>query len=111
MSKLSGSPFGKPSRPTDAERFVEEGASALRQPPEPEPKLPPPAVAPARPATPAADTQRRSVNSYKHKEINHLRLKRLSQDLDRNMGDMLDEALEAKFAEWLAQVPPREPLF
>jgi len=51
------------------------------------------------------------VSSYKHKEINHLRLKRLSQNLDRNMGDMLDEALEAKFAEWLSRVPPPEPLF
>lgn len=113
MSKVTGSAFGKPNRPADPARFVEEGTSALRASSEvagtdvPAPPPNPAAVTPA--AQP--DHHRRAVNSYKHKEINHMRLKRLSQDLDRNMGDMLDEALEAKFAEWLAQVPPREPLF
>ena len=109
MSKLTGSAFGKPNRLADPTRFVEEGAAALRSAPDSEPVRAAPPTAPA--ATPAADSLRRAVNSYKHKEINHLRLKKLSQSLERNMGDMLDEALEAKFADWLAQVPPREPLF
>jgi hypothetical protein len=50
------------------------------------------------------------VASYKHKEINHERLRRLAYRLDRNMGDMLDEALERMFPEWISQVPP-EPEF
>jgi hypothetical protein len=113
MSKMTGSAFGKPNRPADPARFVEEGTAALRVPAEAaDRESAPPAVSPAAaPPTVQPDHQRRAVNSYKHKEINHMRLKRLSQDLDRNMGDMLDEALEAKFSEWLAQVPPREPLF
>ncbi|NUN02030.1 MAG: hypothetical protein HUU41_13015 [Bryobacteraceae bacterium] len=110
MSKLTGSPFGRPNRPADPSRFVEEGTAALRPAPEP---LPAPSPQPQSPPAPGAATDpgRRAVSSYKHKEINHLRLKRLSQNLDRNMGDMLDEALEAKFAEWLSRVPPPEPLF
>lgn len=106
MSKVSGSPFGRPNRGPDADRFVEQGTAALR--PASEPLPPAQSIAP-RASVP--NTEVRSVNSYKHKEINHLRLKRLSQKLDRNMGDMLDEALEARFADWLAAVPQEESLF
>jgi hypothetical protein len=108
MSKVTGSPFGRPNRGPDADRFVEQGTAALRPVAEP-PLAPTPGSVSLRPSAPSTET--RSVNSYKHKEINHLRLKRLSQKLDRNMGDMLDEALEARFAEWLAAVPPEESLF
>jgi hypothetical protein len=70
--------------------------------------------APERPAAPAREgrglKERRGVASYKHKEINHERLRRLAYRLDRNMGDMLDEALERMFPEWIAAVPP-EPEF
>jgi hypothetical protein len=70
--------------------------------------------APERPVAPAREgrgqKERRGVASYKHKEINHERLRRLAYRLDRNMGDMLDEALERMFPEWIAQVPP-EPEF
>lgn len=113
MSKVTGSAFGKPNRAADPARFVEEGTAALRVPAETagHEAPTPPVAASVLPPTTQPDHQRRAVNSYKHKEINHMRLKRLSQDLDRNMGDMLDEALEAKFSEWLAAVPPREELF
>lgn len=53
---------------------------------------------------------RRGTASYKHKEINHEKLRRLAHRLDRQMGDMLDEALERLFPEWVAQVP-RDPDF
>ena len=108
MSKVTGSPFGRPNRGPDADRFVEQGTAALRPAAEP---FSAPTVGPTASRPSAPNTEVRSVNSYKHKEINHLRLKRLSQRLDRNMGDMLDEALEARFAEWLAAVPPEESLF
>ena len=39
---------------------------------------------------------------YKHKAANHRRLKKLSQALEIPMGELLDQALEAKFAEWEA---------
>lgn len=112
MSKLTGSPFGRPLRGQDADRFVEQGTAALRPVSDSLPASPAVPTSPATPArSPAPSAEVRSVNSYKHKEINHLRLKRLSQKLDRNMGDMLDEALEARFADWLAAVPPEESLF
>ena len=75
---------------------------------------PVPETAAERLPAPARDVrvqkERRGVASYKHKEVNHERLRRLAYRLDRNMGDMLDEALERMFAEWIAQVPP-EPEF
>lgn len=49
--------------------------------------------------------ERRIAATYKHKEENHLRLKRLSQLLDRTMGDILDEALEKHFPELIQGIP------
>ena len=44
--------------------------------------------------------------TYKHRETHYDKLKWLSQRLKMTMGDLIDEALEAKFAEWRARVPP-----
>jgi hypothetical protein len=49
---------------------------------------------------------RKIAMTYKHKEQNYDRLKFLSQRLKITMGQLIDEALEAKFAEWRSRVPP-----
>ena len=49
--------------------------------------------------------------TYKHRESNFRVLKKISQRLDTPIGDLLDEALEARFPEWrakIAQLPPEE---
>lgn len=40
------------------------------------------------------------THSYKHKSANYLKLRRLAQRLDVNIGDLLDEAIEAKMPEF-----------
>ncbi len=42
--------------------------------------------------------------TYKHRETHYKRLKRISQALEIPMGELLDEALEAKFADWEAEL-------
>lgn len=54
--------------------------------------------------------ERRSTASYKHKEANHEKLRLLAHRLDRPMGELLDEALERMFPDWVAQLPA-EPRF
>jgi hypothetical protein len=44
--------------------------------------------------------QGNGTHSYKHKSANYLRLRRLAQRLDVNIGDLLDEAIEAKMPEF-----------
>jgi hypothetical protein len=49
--------------------------------------------------------------TYKHKESNFRTLKRIAQRLERPIGDLLDEALEARFPEWreqISQLPPED---
>ncbi len=66
---------------------------------------------PRRRSQPKASLQdRRNTASYKHKEANHEKLRLLAHRLDRPMGEMLDEALERMFPEWVAQLPA-EPRF
>ena len=57
-----------------------------------------------------SEKPRKIAMTYKHRETHYDRLKWLSQRLKTTMGDLIDEALEAKFAEWRARVPP-EPEF
>jgi hypothetical protein len=38
--------------------------------------------------------------TYKHLESNYKKLKKVAALLDRNMGDLIDEALNAKMPEW-----------
>lgn len=57
-----------------------------------------------------ASQDRRNTASYKHKEVNHEKLRLLAHRLERPMGEMLDEALERMFPEWVAQLPA-EPRF
>src|SRR5689334_16798859 len=42
--------------------------------------------------------------TYKHREVNYKRLKRISQVLEVSMGDLIDEALDAKFPDWEAEI-------
>lgn len=42
--------------------------------------------------------------TYKHRETHYKRLKKISQALEVPMGDLIDEALEAKFAAWEAEL-------
>jgi hypothetical protein len=87
------------------------------------PTPPPPLVAMAAPIAaatggkarspsqrPKALPDRRNTASYKHKESNHEKLRLLAHRLDRPMGEMLDEALERMFPEWVAELPA-EPRF
>jgi hypothetical protein len=53
-----------------------------------------------------AEKPRKIAMTYKHKEVNYEKLKWLSQKLKITMGDLIDEALEVKFAEWRRRVPP-----
>ena len=49
--------------------------------------------------------------TYKHRESNFRVLKRIAQRLEIPIGDLLDEALEARFPEWKARIaalPPEE---
>jgi hypothetical protein len=49
--------------------------------------------------------------TYKHREKNFRTLKKISQRLERPIGDLLDEALEARFPQWkaeIAKLPPEE---
>ena len=110
MSKPSGSAFIRPRR-DDGDSFVEQGTAGLREPISTVPAAEAHDQHPARTSREGrGEKERRGVASYKHKEINHERLRRLAYRLDRNMGDMLDEALERMLPEWIAQVPP-EPEF
>jgi hypothetical protein len=49
---------------------------------------------------------RKIAQTYKHKEANYRVLKFLSVKLGRYMGDLIDEAVEAKFSEWKTKIPP-----
>ena len=42
--------------------------------------------------------------TYKHRETHYKRLKKISQALDVPMGELIDEALEAKFDAWEAEL-------
>jgi len=42
--------------------------------------------------------------TYKHREVNYKRLKKISQALEVSMGELLDEALDAKFLEWETEI-------
>jgi hypothetical protein len=46
--------------------------------------------------------------TYKHRESSYKRLKKISQVLDVPMGDLIDEALDAKFADWEAEIRNQE---
>jgi hypothetical protein len=54
----------------------------------------------------SATKPRKIAMTYKHSEQNYKRLKHYSQRLEISMGELIDEALESKFAEWKAQLPP-----
>ena len=80
-----------------------------------EPKAPPPAKdveTPPRRGPARARTREMKVPiTYKHRESNFRVLKKIAQRLEIPIGDLLDEALEARFPEWrarIAQMPPEE---
>jgi hypothetical protein len=58
-----------------------------------------PPTAPAAAPSPRLK-QGNGSHSYKHKSANYLKLRRIAQRLDVNIGDLLDEALEAKMPEF-----------
>jgi hypothetical protein len=59
------------------------------------------------PELPAVNPAARKIaQTYKHKEANYRVLKFLSVKLGRYMGDLIDEAIEAKFPEWKTKIPP-----
>jgi hypothetical protein len=74
------------------------------------------AVQPQPPPFPVAERikeekSRKENITYKHNPRNFLLLKKLSHRLEIPIGDLLDEALEARFPEWrvkAAALPPDE---
>ena len=86
------------SRPrVNADQFVEGGQ--LREMPPPQLLPEPQAVTLANPASSPRIKQGTGSHSYKHKTVNFMRLRRLAQKMDCNVGDLLDECIEAKLPE------------
>jgi hypothetical protein len=97
MPESKDQPFKRlPNRPSvEAEAFVQRGPVAVPEVPIQAKEGP----APERPAKPA----KKSGFTYKHLERNNELLKDLSNLLDRNMGDLIDEAIEGMIDEWKRQ--------
>ena len=84
----------------DVQAPAEPETSAAAQAPEPlfAPESP-------RPSAPRRKPKELKIPmTYKHRETHYKRLKRISQALEIPMGELLDEALEAKFADWEAEI-------
>lgn len=81
-------------QPINEDAFVNSGALPSL---EPVPAEAPPAAAFVAAPRPK---QRSSIHSYKHSDANYILLRRLAQLLDVTIGDLLDEALEAKLPEF-----------
>jgi hypothetical protein len=82
-------------QPINEDAFVNSGALPGAEPPQAE-VIPPASAFVAAPRT----KPRSSIHSYKHKDDNYILLRRLAQLLDVTIGDLLDEALEAKLPEF-----------
>ena len=99
--------FPKPATPSrgDGSAFIKDFGDAPPTPDRapqyetPESPLAGPALARRRPAKPS-----KIAMTYKHQETHYRRLKRISQALEIPMGELIDEALEAKFPLWEAEV-------
>ncbi len=93
-------PFPKPNRVADD--FVNRGV--VTQAPS---ELSPSAVAQTPISQmPVSDATKTTI-SYRHKLDNKRKLTWLAERLGRTVGDLLDEALEAKFPEWRGQAAAR----
>ena len=99
---LDSGPFCKPRPKLDADHFVNGGGiHEMPVPEEPQPVV----VVRKEPTVPASSPSSRiqqgvGSHSYKHTTANFMRLRRLAQKLDVPIGKLLDEAIEAKFAEF-----------
>lgn len=98
--------FPKPATPSrgDGSAFIKDFAGAApaldRALPDETPESPAAEspMARRRPAKPP-----KIAMTYKHQESHYRRLKRISQALEIPMGELIDEALEAKFSQWEAE--------
>jgi hypothetical protein len=93
--------FPKPNRLADD--FVNRGVVSQQPPSDPPPA--PPRVLPSE-RTEATKT----TISYRHKLENKKKLTWLAERLRRPVGELLDEALEARFPEWRAQAAARSDI-
>ena len=92
-------PFPKPNRVADD--FVNRGLVSQ------EPAQIAPAVTQAPISRPPVSDPTKTTISYRHKLDNKRKLTWLAERLGRPVGDLLDEALEAKFPEWRARAATR----
>ena len=98
--------FPKPATPSrgDGSAFIKDFGDPVptldrTAPPEGADDMPNTATARRRPAKPS-----KIAMTYKHQETHYRRLKRISQALEIPMGELIDEALEAKFPQWEAEL-------
>jgi hypothetical protein len=92
--------FPKPNRIADD--FIHRGVVSQELPAHPQTL--PPSLPPER-----AEATKTTI-SYRHRLENKKKLTWLAERLRRPVGELLDEALEAKFPEWRAQAAARSDI-